>query len=64
MGVCVALGSVNIPLKEVFSIMSQGIQGGETGAMGSIVLSVRFPRVLNVALVGAGLAIRDRKSVV
>lgn len=56
---CVCIGSVNIsPLDTLRAIIS-GILGSESGngLAESIILSVRLPRVLCVALVGASLSI-------
>lgn len=56
---CVCIGSVNIsPLDTLRTIIS-GILGSErgNGLAESIILSVRLPRVLCVALVGASLSI-------
>ena len=57
--VCISLGSVSIPLKELARIIWQGITGAaaETGKYTSIVLTVRLPRVLCVALTGAALSV-------
>ncbi len=49
----IASGSVNIPLREVFQILS----GYGTGTNVSIVMSVRFPRALAALFLGGALAL-------
>lgn len=57
--ICLGVGSVSIPIDEVFEILISKIKGEELvqTAYSSIILSVRLPRVINVALVGACLAL-------
>lgn len=57
--VCISLGSVQIPLKDVMRIVFEGISGRttESGVYQSIVMTVRMPRVLCVALTGASLSL-------
>ena len=52
-------GSVAVPLREVFSIAVQALLSGETttGTYEQILLSVRFPRLIMGAIVGATLAV-------
>lgn len=55
---CVCVGSVNVPLREVFAAIGSVFSGsGVEGSAQTIILSVRLPRVLCVALVGAALSI-------
>lgn len=55
---CVCLGSVNIPLHETLRIFSDALSGrSPVGSDATILLTVRLPRVLCVALVGAGLSL-------
>ena len=57
---CVCVGSVAVPLPKTLAILGQamGIGGGEiSSATKSIILAVRLPRVLCVALSGASLAL-------
>ena len=57
--VCVSAGSVNVPLKETFGVIWNAIfslqQPDSTSV--PIILSVRLPRVLCVALTGAALSV-------
>ncbi len=59
---CICLGSVNIPLKETFRILGEGISSFfthktlEVTSTNSILLKVRLPRVLCVMLTGASLS--------
>ena len=57
--VCVCVGSVNIPLKETATIIWDAVWKlpMPEGVSDSIVLSVRLPRVICVALVGASLSL-------
>ncbi len=57
--VCVCVGSVNIPIKETATIIWDAIWKlpMPEGVSDSIVLSVRLPRVICVALVGASLSL-------
>lgn len=56
--IALGVGSVSIPFKEVLNILKATIGGRETsGVYSSIILAVRLPRVINVALVGACLAL-------
>jgi len=51
---CVCLGSVSIPLEETLAALT----GGEVSpARRNIILNVRLPRVVNVALMGAALTL-------
>jgi len=57
---CVSVGSVNVPLKDTFTIIWNSVWGipiPETIASPSIILSVRLPRVICVALTGASLSL-------
>jgi len=56
---CICVGSVNIPLKDTVTALWNSLWGMEipTGISKSIILNVRLPRVLNVALVGAALSL-------
>lgn len=55
---CLCIGSVSIPAGEIVAIIRQAL-GGQAieSPHSSIILAVRLPRVLNVALVGGGLAL-------
>ena len=53
---CVCLGSVNIPLSGILSALFCGGEGVDDGTL-SIIRSVRLPRVICVAEVGAALSI-------
>ncbi|WP_054252714.1 FecCD family ABC transporter permease [Neofamilia massiliensis] len=56
--VCLSIGSVSIPLREIYSILKgQVLKAPIKSANGSIILAVRFPRVLNACLVGSCLAL-------
>jgi iron complex transport system permease protein len=57
--VCVCVGSVNIPVKETAAIIWKAVWNlpMPEGVSDSIVLSVRLPRVVCVALVGASLSL-------
>lgn len=57
--VCIVTGSVNIPLKDTVRIIFDSILGREVpaGAYKAILLSVRLPRVICVALEGAALSL-------
>lgn len=61
--ICVCLGSVNIPLKDTLSVIGKAIgalingETGPTGVNASIILSIRIPRVLCVAMTGAALSV-------
>lgn len=56
---CVCIGSVNIPLKDTVTVLWNALTGQEQpgGLATSIILSVRLPRVLCVALSGAALSL-------
>ena len=56
---CVCAGSVRIPLADTFRIVKAALLGQpqESGSMVSILLTVRIPRVLCVALTGAALSL-------
>ena len=57
--VCVCLGSVNIPLADAFSVVWKAIWGLPIpdGMSSNIILALRLPRVLCVALSGAALSL-------
>ena len=60
MALCVCIGSVNIPLKETFSVLINavcGIPQAEGSVSPALILDVRLPRVCCVALVGAALSV-------
>ena len=56
---CICMGSVSIPLKDTLTAMWNTIWGLEVpqGISKNIILNVRLPRVINVALVGAALSL-------
>lgn len=55
---CVSLGSVSVPLRDTLEIIFRAVTGAESAsAYRSIILSVRLPRVLCVALSGAVLSL-------
>lgn len=56
---CVCVGSVYVPLGQTLSILLRAARGlpQEAGTAEAIILSVRLPRVLCVALVGASLSL-------
>ena len=56
---CICIGSVNIPLKSTLTAMWNTLWGLEVpaGVSKNIILNVRLPRVINVALVGAMLSL-------
>ena len=55
---CICVGSVNVPLTDTLSALRSLLPGGAgTGRYAAIILSVRLPRVLCVALVGAALSL-------
>ncbi len=60
---CVCTGSVGIPLRDTLAIFRDALRSSwgaaplPSGLIASILLSVRFPRVLCVALTGAALAL-------
>lgn len=59
MCLCICLGSVNIPLKQTLNVLLRAVTGQPQGEelAGTIILSVRLPRVLCVALTGAALSL-------
>lgn len=58
LGLSVGIGSVYIPIGDVFRIIFESIMSQQiSGTTSSIIMSVRLPRVLNVALVGGALAL-------
>ena len=60
MVLCVCIGSVNIPAGDVLTAVKCGITSTpipEDVTLGSIILSIRIPRVLCVALTGAALSV-------
>lgn len=56
---CICMGSVSIPLKDTLTAMWNTLWGLEMpqGISKNIILNVRLPRVINVALVGAALSL-------
>lgn len=56
---CVCVGSVNIPLKDTINVIWRAMTGGvqENALAASIIVSVRLPRVICVALSGTALSI-------
>ena len=56
---CVCVGSVSVPLRSTLSALGSGLFGWPTepGVPRAIILSVRVPRVLCVALSGASLSL-------
>ena len=56
---CVCVGSVNIPLRDTIATLISAVTETDApeGVATSIILSVRLPRVLCVALVGAALSL-------
>ena len=56
---CICVGSVNIPLSQTLTVLRNAIGGlpQPSGLAPSIILRVRLPRVLCVALTGAALSI-------
>ncbi|MGN1021711.1 MAG: FecCD family ABC transporter permease [Aristaeellaceae bacterium] len=56
---CVCVGSVSIPLGNTVSVLWSALTGAESaaGTSRNIILNVRLPRVLNVALTGAALSL-------
>lgn len=56
---CICIGSVNIPLRNTLTVMWNALWGLEipAGLSKNIILNVRLPRVINVALVGAALSL-------
>jgi len=56
---CICMGSVPIPLQDTLVAMWNSLWGLDVpqGVSKSIILNVRLPRVLNVALVGAALSL-------
>ena len=56
---CVCVGSVNIPLRDTLRAVWNALRGlpAPEGVSGPIILSIRLPRVLSVALCGAALSL-------
>ena len=56
---CICAGSVSIPLGDTLTALLAALRGAEIppDIAGSIILGIRLPRVLNVALVGASLSL-------
>ena len=56
---CICVGSVDIPLKDTLTVFRAALTGSEVpaGISASIILSVRLPRILCVALTGAALSL-------
>ena len=57
MTLCVITGSVRIPLTDILSLLIRSVYEGPGSASASIILSIRLPRVICVALTGAALSI-------
>lgn len=59
MCLCICVGSVGIPLRETVRVIWDAMTGqpAQTGLTSSIILSVRLPRVLCVALTGTALSL-------
>ncbi len=59
MALCVCVGSVSIPLKEIGQVLWGTLCGesAPSGAHAAMILSIRIPRVLCVALEGASLSL-------
>lgn len=61
--VCVCVGSVNVPLADTVAVIGEAVrtliwkEPPPTGLTASIILSVRLPRVLCVAMTGAALSL-------
>jgi len=57
--VCLSLGSVALPLDQTLATLVGALFGkpADPGIAGTIILSLRLPRVLSVALVGAALSL-------
>ena len=57
--ICVSAGSVNIPLKDTYHVIINAVFNThiDSNISKSIILSVRLPRVICVALVGAALSL-------
>lgn len=56
---CACVGSVSVPLRDTLSVILQALRGlpVQEGVAQSIILNVRMPRVINVALMGASLSL-------
>lgn len=56
---CVCVGSVNVPLSDTLKVIAEAISGGtQTNSVAaSIIIPVRLPRVICVALSGAALSL-------
>ena len=56
---CICVGSVSIPLEHTLTAIVHALRGLEApaGISANIILNVRLPRVINVALVGAALSL-------
>lgn len=58
---CVSVGSVRVPLREIIQVIADTLRGTPTAAehafARSVIIPIRLPRVLCVALVGASLAL-------
>lgn len=61
--ICVCLGSVNVPMTDTLSVIGQALRAllwrkpQPTGLTAAVILSVRLPRVLCVAMTGAALSL-------
>ena len=57
--ICISAGSVSIPLGDVVRVIIDGICGrtSDSATYASIILTVRLPRVISVALTGASLSL-------
>ncbi len=55
---CLALGSVSIPIKDTLRVLIEALSGqASQDSAATILITVRLPRVLSVALVGAALSV-------
>ena len=58
LALCICAGSVSIPLQETVEILYRALRGtSDGGTHQAIILTVRLPRVLTVALCGGALAL-------
>lgn len=57
--VCVCVGSVSVPLKDTLSVFYNALNGAKMPEQlpAAIILTMRLPRVLSVALIGASLSL-------
>lgn len=54
---CICFGSVSVPLSQIFAAIKNAFAGSGGGTSYSIIISVRLPRVVCVALAGAALSL-------